>query len=266
MSILLRVVRVLWLLWIVFLYFGLLPAAYRPAGIFVGTIYENMRLLAGYYDGQRALPPELSLYAKSPEKAVVHSDDPFKPTVVPGDGRKFAASCRVYLGLGDWVWLAKPSPLLVFPENLEKDDRAIMMFFDPSSAKQLAVFKKGDKFVVGELPAAEAKNMILENGLPVYRLQIQGSRWDGMLFHVAMLIITVCLFPPVGKIPVGRRWMRGVVICGAAIPLGLMLLCVNNYSAGLLLLGIAVLACGIAEISYSSTKQTEPEAADADRV
>lgn len=87
-----------------------------------------------------------------------------------------------------------------------------------------------------------------------------------MLFHVAMLIIAVCLFPPVGKIPVGRRWMRGVVICGAAIPLGLMLLCVNNYSAVMLLLGIAVLACGIAEFSYSAPKPPKTEAADADRV
>lgn len=254
MSIWLKVVRALWVLWIVFLYFLLLPVVCRPAGAFVGTIYENMRLLAGYYDEHRALPPELLLYAKSPEKAVMHSDDIFKPTVVQGDGRKFAASCRVFLGLGDQVWQAKPSPLLVFPENLEKDDRAIMMFFDPASAKQLAVFKKDDKFVVGELPAAEAKKTILENGLPVYRFQIQGPRWVGMIFHVAVFVITVCLFPPTGKIPVGRRRMRGVVICGAAIPFGLMLFCVNGYSAGMLLLGIAVLVCGIAEISYSAPK------------
>ena len=265
MSILPRIVRVLWLLWIVFLYFLLLPAVCRPAGAFVGAIYDNMRLLAGYYDRQRALPPELSFYSEFPEKAVIHSDNIYKPAVVRGDGREFVASCRVSLGLGDWVWQAKPSPLLIFPENLEKDDRAIMMFFDPTSAKQRAVFKKDGKFVVDEIPVAEAKKVILENRLPVYRLQIQGPRWGGMIFHVAVFIITVCLFLPVGKVPVSRRWMRGVVICGAAIPLCLMLFCVNGYSSVMILLGMAVLACGLAEIAYSSPKPPENGAANADR-
>jgi len=263
MSILLRINRAVMVLWIILLYFFELPAVCRPAGAWVGTIYENMRLLAGYYDEHRALPPELLLYAESPEKAVIHSGNRFKPEVVRGDGREFAASCRVSLGLGDGVWLAKPSPLLVFPKNLEKDDRAIMMFFDPAAVKQLAVFKKGNKFVVGEIPVAEAKKVILENRLPVYRLQIQGPKWSSMIFHVATFIITVCLFLPVGKIPVSRRWMRGVVICGAGIPLCLMLFCVNNYSVLMILLGIAVLACGIAEFLYSFPKPPENEAADA---
>lgn len=263
MSILLRGVRALWLLWIVFLYFLLLPAICRPSGAFIGAIYENERLLAEYYGEHQALPPELSLYAKSPEKAVIHSDNIYKPEVVRGDGREFATSCRVSLGLGDWVWQAKPSPLLVFPENLEKDDRAIMMFFDPTAVKQLAVFKKGNKFVVDEIPVTEAKKVILENRLHIYRSQIQGPRWCGMIFHVTVFIITVCLFLPVGKIPVGRRWMRGVVICGAAIPLCLMLFCVNDYNAVMILLGIAVLACGIVEIACSSPESSEAETADA---
>ena len=263
MSILLRGNRAVLLLWIVILYFFELPAVCRPAGAWVGTIYENMRLLAEYYGKHQALPPELSLYAESPEKAVIHSGNKFKPAVVRGDGREFAASCRVSLGLGDEVWLAKPSPLLVFPKNLEKDDRAIMMFFDPAAAKQLAVFRKGNKFAVNEIPVAEAKKVILENGLPVYRLQIQGPKWSWMIFHVATFIITVCLFPPTGKIPVARRWMRGVVICGAAVPLCLMLFCANKYSAAMILLGIAVLACGIVEIACSSPESSEAETADA---
>ena len=263
MSILLRITRAGLLLWIVFLYFLVLPAVCRPSGAFIGAIYENGCLLAEYYDEHRALPPELSLYAQSPEKVVVHTDNIYKPAVVRSDGREFVTACRVSLGLGDWVWRAKPSPLLVFPENLEKDGRAIMMFFVPTSVEQLAVFKLDKKIIVGRLPVAEAKKTILEKGLSPYRLQIRGPRWSLMIFHVGVFIITVCLFLPVGKIPVGRRLMRGVVICGAAIPLCLMLICANGYSAVMILLGIAVLVCGIAEIAYRSPKPPETEAADA---
>jgi|GEM_PF-6666770 len=242
----LRVVRVLWVLWVFFLYALLLPAVYVSPRVSVD--YKGWRQLDDYYAEHRCAPPELLRYVVSPTAAGAEPGDALSPAVIREDGREFAVSRRAYLGPGDWVWEAEPSPLRFFPEHLGRDGRIVMLFFDPAAEKQSVIVSRAGTLSPAEVPTAEAERVMRENALEPYRLSIRRPRWLGMFFNLAVSVITILLFRPAAEMSRRRNWLRSVVIAGAVLPLLLLLFRAERWPMMILALELAAVVCGLTDI------------------
>ena len=249
----LKIIRLPWVIGILFLYFFVLPinSLRRISPPITIALNKNIAFIMDYYFTHDTLPPELIPFLESSktDDIAIHPATP--PTTKPAENEEpeFVLSCPVWLGVGDWIWVAKPTPLLYFPENVEKESLPIMMFFNPQLDQQKVVIRNNTRIQCSEMPTPKAEQFLHEKGISPYQIQIQRPRWAGLLFNMIICCITILLFLPLGRISLRRRLGRVIIICGAMIPLLFMLFCLGYYPLFFMsCLGIAILFCGITEV------------------
>ena len=248
---LLKATQAIWLLGLLFLYFLVLPvnSLHRTSTPYLLAINKNCEAILTYYLAHQAMPPELTQYAENAEDADIILDKRNQTGLLKRDGREIAVSCPVHLGMGDWIWVAKSTPLLFFTENAERDGQIIMMFFDPQLEQQYALVKSNGVFTIDHVATEIAEKFLHKQGISPYRVQIHHPRWLGMVLNALVSVVTLLLFMPLGKMPPAQRGRRAIIIGGAVIPLLLMLFCVDTARGfPMVYLGIAVLVCGVAEV------------------